>query len=48
MMLYPDTVAETTGKGWEQLAAEWEQTIKEKYSDVVIPAELKSELELAE
>lgn len=48
MMIYPDAVAEMTGKSWEQLEFEWQQAIKVKYSDVVIPAALISKLSLTE
>ena len=34
LLLFPDTIEETTGKSWEQLAAEWEAHIREKYAHV--------------
>lgn len=37
LMLFPETVEDVTGKTWEELAAEWEQHIRNKYADVEIP-----------
>lgn len=37
MMVFPDTVEAVTGKTWEQLMTEWEKSIRDKYSNVVIP-----------
>ena len=48
LLLFPETVVESTGKTWEELQAEWQQYIKDKYSDVVISAEISSKLELSE
>ncbi len=40
LLLHPDTIETVTGKTWKTLAAEWEQAIREKYADVVIPVAL--------
>ena len=37
LMLFPETVEEVTGKTWDELQTEWEEHIREKYSDVVLP-----------
>lgn len=37
LLLFPETVEDITGKTWEELRAEWEQHIREKYADVEIP-----------
>ncbi len=37
LMLFPDTIEETTGKTWEQLASEWEKHIRSKYEGIQTP-----------
>lgn len=41
LLLYPDTVESATGKSWDTLHAEWEQSIREKYAGVEIPSWIK-------
>ncbi len=36
LMLFPDTVEDSTGKTWEQLASAWEEHIRNKYAHVQI------------
>ncbi len=37
IMLFPDTVTDTTGKTWEELQTEWEMHISDKYAGKGIP-----------
>lgn len=37
LMLYPDTVESVTGKSWDTLQLEWEQSIREKYAGIPVP-----------
>lgn len=37
LMLFPNTVQDVTGKTWYTIAQEWEQHIRDKYADVVLP-----------
>ena len=37
LMLFPDTVEEIVGKKWDQLATEWETSIRDKYAEVQMP-----------
>lgn len=37
VMLFPETIRDVTGKTWEELEAEWNQYIHNKYADVDIP-----------
>ena len=37
LMLFPNTVQDVTGKTWYTISEEWEQHIRDKYADVVLP-----------
>ena len=37
LMLFPDTVDVVTGKTWDELGAEWEQHLRNKYAGFEIP-----------
>ena len=37
LMLFPDTVADVTGKTWETLEAAWKQSVMDKYAGKEIP-----------
>lgn len=36
LLLYPDRISEIINSNWDELAAEWEQHIKDKYADIDI------------
>ncbi len=37
LLLFPNTVEEVAGKTWEELCADWEQHIRDKFANVSIP-----------